>query len=158
GRCCYHALMRLIRRLTQLQQEHGHQTDEALRELARAENVPLHRLQELVSFYPHFRTAPRPAVEIAVCRDMVCWLNGTPQAQRRREELASSPNVAGREVSCLGRCDLAPACLIAEHPGTLGDVNNKAIGRHEGPLSWRADPYAAPADHYGVFRELLGGD
>jgi len=150
--------MRLIRRLTQLQQEHGHLTDEALRELAHAENVPLHRLQEMVSFYPHFRTAPRPAVEMVVCRDLVCWLNGTPQAQRRREELASGPNVAAREVSCLGRCDLAPAYLIAEHPGTLGDVNNKAIGRHEGPLSWRADPYAAPADHYGVFRELLGGD
>jgi NADH:ubiquinone oxidoreductase subunit F (NADH-binding)/NADH:ubiquinone oxidoreductase subunit E len=148
--------MRLIRRLTELQAQHGHLSEEVLRELARVENVPLHRLQELVSFYPHFRITPPPQVEWGVCRDMVCWLNATPEAQRRREQLASGPDVAVREVSCLGRCELAPACLIAEHPGTLGDVHNKALWRHEEALSWRCDPYTSPAECYGVFRELLG--
>jgi NADH:ubiquinone oxidoreductase subunit F (NADH-binding) len=65
------------------------------------------------------------------------------------------PDAEVREVSCLGRCELAPACLIADLPGTLGDVHNKTIRRHEEPLSWRSDPYASPAELYGLFRELL---
>jgi formate dehydrogenase/NADH-quinone oxidoreductase subunit F len=74
--------MSLIRRLNELQEAHGYLTEEALRDLARRENVPLYRLQGLVSFYPYFRTAP-PRVELAVCRDMACWLNGGPDASRR---------------------------------------------------------------------------
>ena len=33
---CYHANMRLIRRLTELQEQHGHLSEDTLRELARA--------------------------------------------------------------------------------------------------------------------------
>jgi NADH:ubiquinone oxidoreductase subunit F (NADH-binding)/NADH:ubiquinone oxidoreductase subunit E len=150
--------MRLIRRLTELQEQHGHLSDEVLRDLARAENVPLHRLQELVSFYPHFRTTAPPPIEYAVCRDMVCWLNGTAESKQKAELLAASPDEGVRAVSCLGHCELAPACLIAEHPGTLGDVNNKAIWRHEETLPWRIDPYASPTERYGLFRELRAGD
>jgi NADH:ubiquinone oxidoreductase subunit F (NADH-binding) len=145
--------MSLIGRLTELQETHGYLTEEALRDLARRENVPLYRLQGLVSFYPHFRTAPPPRVELAVCRDMACWLNGGPEAcQRARERM---PDAEIREVSCLGRCDLAPACLAGGHPATLGD-EHKASRPHDQPLSWRSDPYAAPAERYGLFRELLG--
>jgi NADH:ubiquinone oxidoreductase subunit F (NADH-binding) len=148
--------MSLISRLNELQEAHGYLTEEALRDLACRENVPLYRLQSLVSFYPHFRTAPPPQVEMAVCRDMACWLNGGPEACRRARQ--QMPDVSIREVSCLGRCELAPACLIGDHPGTLGDAENKASGRHEDPRSWRCDPYASPAERYGVFRELLGAD
>src|SRR5262249_19758380 len=135
---------------------HGHLTDEALRELARAENVPLHRLQELVSFYPHFHTAPRTAVEVPVCRDMVCWLKETPEARCRREELASDPNISVREVSCLGHCELAPAYLMVGYPCALGDANHVATWRHKEPLPWQSNPYATPDERYGVSRELLG--
>jgi formate dehydrogenase beta subunit len=148
--------MGLIRRLTELQQAHGHLTDEALRDLARRENVPLYRLQGLVSFYPHFRTKPPPPIEYAVCRDMACWLaSGPARCARLRQELAGRPDIEVHEVSCLGRCELAPACAINGTPGTLGDVNAKAIWRHEESLSWRSDPYASPAERYGVYRELL---
>src|SRR5690348_5475556 len=137
--------MSLIRQLNELQETHGYLTEDALRDLARRENVPLYRLQGLVSFYPHFRTAPPPRVELAVCRDMACWLNGGPEACQRAR--AQMPDAEIREVSCLGRCDLAPACLTGGHPGTLGDVN-EASRRHEQPLSWRSDPYASPAECY----------
>src|SRR5262249_25478369 len=64
------------------------------------------------------------------------------------------PRVVLREVSCLGRCDLAPASMIAEHPNTF----RRAIWRHADTLSWQSDPYAAPAERYGVFREVLEQD
>jgi formate dehydrogenase/NADH-quinone oxidoreductase subunit F len=148
--------MSLIRRLLELQEAHGWLSEEVLRDLSSRENVPLYRLQGLVSFYPHFRTSPPHAVELTVCRDMACWLNGGPEACRRlREQTAARADVEVKEVSCLGRCELAPAGATNGIPGTLGDVDNRAISRHEERRSWLSDPYP-PAERYGVLRDFLG--
>src|SRR5437764_5989962 len=105
--------MKLIRELTRLQEAHDFLTADLLHELARRENVPLYRLQGLVSFYPHFCTTPPPRVEVAVCRDMSCWLAGAPrQCGRVKEACAGLPGVEVHSVSCLGRCELAPAAAI----------------------------------------------
>jgi NADH:ubiquinone oxidoreductase subunit F (NADH-binding)/NADH:ubiquinone oxidoreductase subunit E len=160
--------VRLISRLTELQERDGHLTGEALRELARAEGVPLHRIQELVSFYPHFRRSPPPRVELAVCRDMSCWLAGGPEACRRaREAAAAVPGVEVHEVSCLGRCDLAPAGAVNEVPVPLSDpaplrgwLEAPATAQEPPPAErvWKADPYPKPGERYGLLRELLRED
>jgi NADH:ubiquinone oxidoreductase subunit F (NADH-binding) len=162
--------MSLIRYLQELQDEHGYLTEEALRDLARRENVPLHRLQSLVSFYPHFRTNPSPAIDIAVCRDMSCWLGGAPQQCRRlQEEAAHIPGSQVREVSCLGRCDMAPAGAINDLPVSLPDVfinqepmnNLKVAPRPETARrqsGWRMDPYATSGERYNLLRDLLKQD
>src|SRR5262249_1695873 len=134
---------------------HGHLTEEALRDLARRENVPLYRLQGLVSFYPHFRTAPPPRIGLAVCRDMACWLNATPETTRRRQQLAAQPGVAGPEVSRLGPGELAPACALNGPPGPLADGPPGPSARQQENPAWRCDPYASPAERYGLLRELL---
>ena len=66
----------LIERLKVLQSEHGFLPRERLVELSRSESIPLYQIESVASFYPHFRTTPPPAVEIAVCADMSCWLRG----------------------------------------------------------------------------------
>ena len=105
----YLVIMRLIPLLTAAQETHGHLSEPVLRDLARAANVPLHRLQQLVSFYPHFRTTPPPRVELAVCRDVSCHLAGIPKLK----ELHGG-DVEVHEVSCIGRCDRArPGCSTA---------------------------------------------
>ncbi|HEY8503339.1 MAG TPA: NAD(P)H-dependent oxidoreductase subunit E, partial [Gemmataceae bacterium] len=109
--------MRLIRLLSERQRREGYLSEDALRELAREANVPLHRLQQLVSFYPHFRTSPPPRVELTLCRDMSCWLGGAEAcAARLRAELAAAEGVEIREVSCPGRCERAPAGALNETP------------------------------------------
>src|SRR3954470_16973353 len=115
------ASMRLIPLLSAAQDEHGHLSEAALRELSKAHTVPLHRLQQLVSFYPHFRTTPPPRVELAVCRDMSCWLAGGEDCSRRLRELAAA-DVEVKEVSCVGRCDRAPAATINGVPVPAGDL------------------------------------
>jgi NADH:ubiquinone oxidoreductase subunit F (NADH-binding)/NADH:ubiquinone oxidoreductase subunit E len=161
--------MSLIQRLNELQERQGCLTPEALRELARAEKVPLHRLQELVSFYPHFRTSPPPRVELAVCRDMTCWLNGGPTACRQvRDAVADLPGIDIHEVSCLGRCDMAPAGAINEVPVPLHDPvrvrqwieapDTLPRQRPTGDSRWRVDPYPTPGERYGLLRELLARD
>src|SRR5262245_49865234 len=114
--------MSLLARLTELQETHGYLSEATIRELAERERVPLYQLQGLISFYPHFRTTPPPHVELAVCRDMSCWLaGGAPRCARLKQQLASVSDVKVHEVSCLGRCDMAPAMLVNGHPVTLSD-------------------------------------
>ncbi|TVP98955.1 MAG: NADH-quinone oxidoreductase subunit L [Planctomycetaceae bacterium] len=105
----------------------GYLTREDQRRVARECGVPLYRVQELVSFFPHFRTTPPPQVQVHVCRDMSCHLRGSTRLiERLNDEVgentgsgaAGSPGSAGtveiEGVSCLGRCDRAPAVLINE--------------------------------------------
>src|SRR5262249_24732738 len=104
--------MKLLPRLTELQAQHGYLSAELLPQLAREEQVPLYGLQGLVSYYPHFRVTPPPIKEIAVCRDLSCWLaDGPRHCTRLRQELDGQSHIAVHEVSCLGRCDNAPAAL-----------------------------------------------
>ena len=95
----------------------GYLTEDDLRAVAKELQVPLHKIQELVTFYPHYRTTPPPCVEVHVCRDMTCHLRGSVKTIEQLETWAhdtygDAVHVAG--VSCLGRCDRAPAALVNE--------------------------------------------
>ncbi|HMC63778.1 MAG TPA: NADH-ubiquinone oxidoreductase-F iron-sulfur binding region domain-containing protein, partial [Gemmataceae bacterium] len=157
--------MSLITRLIELQERHGYLTAELLGELARRERAPLYRLQGLVSFYPHFRTAPPPRVELSICRDMACWLAGGSEcAARVRQQLTTTPGVEVHEVSCLGRCEIAPAGALNGVPVPLNDPAQvkqwaehaeTVPATHTPPRHWRCDPYAEATEHYGVLQEIL---
>jgi NADH:ubiquinone oxidoreductase subunit F (NADH-binding)/NADH:ubiquinone oxidoreductase subunit E len=158
--------MRLIRQLIELQEAHGYLSEEVLRELARREKVPLYRLQGLVSFYPHFRTKPPPRTELSICRDMACWLaGGAERCAPLRQALSSQEGIEIHEVSCLGRCDQAPAGAINGMAISLADeqrvqdwVDCKQAMPAPPPLpprAWRCDLYGAGAERFGVLRELL---
>src|SRR5262245_65568754 len=113
--------MRLIPLLTQAQNEHGYLSESTLRELSKKHTIPLHRFQELVSFYPHFRTTPPPRVELSVCRDMSCWLAGGEDCSRRLYDLKAA-DVEVHEVSCVGRCGQAPGAMGNGIPMPAGDI------------------------------------
>lgn len=94
----------------------GYLTRDDLIRVADECNVPLYRVQELVSFFPHFRTEPPPKVSVHVCRDMSCHLRGSvamiERLQAHARGLGAEVEVCG--VSCLGRCDRAPAAMVNE--------------------------------------------
>src|SRR5713101_1868167 len=109
--------MRLLARLEKLQQERGFLQDDDLRALASDARVPLHRIQELVSFYPHFRATPPPRCEIALCRDVACQLaEGKAVGEQVRRRWQGEKDIEIPVVSCLGRCDHAPAALVNGTP------------------------------------------
>lgn len=102
--------------------------------LARRMRRPLYEIEGLVSFYPHFRTEASPKVALHACRDLSCWLAGSAPGLTD----GYGPDVEVREVSCLGRCDTAPAIAVNEHParaaaalvaaaseGTLGAAHSR---------------------------------
>lgn len=107
----------LVQRLRAIQDIHGFLPDAELHALAKETNTPLYRLQEIISFFPHFRPEwnKPPYVEVKVCRDMACHLRGAPEVLRRLKTLeeAGDHRVEVEGVSCLGRCDRAVACSVS---------------------------------------------
>jgi NADH:ubiquinone oxidoreductase subunit F (NADH-binding)/NADH:ubiquinone oxidoreductase subunit E len=104
----------IVQELRQIQERCGHLPAEELRALARRTNTPLHRLHEVASFFPHYRLAPGPDVDVKVCRDMACFLRQSDRLQRTLEARAGAlgGRVAVGGVSCLGQCDRAPAVSV----------------------------------------------
>ena len=144
-----------------LQDERGFVDDAALRELSSRERVPLYRLEGLVSFYTHFRRTCPPRVAVQVCRDVTCSMNGCqPLAAALRDNLNGADDVELHEVSCLGRCDSAPAVAINDvplAPYTLADLDqilelidnpdNLPDNRPtDAPRTWKCDPYRRQTD------------
>ena len=170
-------MSRIIHGLNELIHRRGYLADDDLRALAERLGEPLYRLEGVASFYPHFRRTPPPRVAVSLCRDVSCRLaGGAGWCARAREALAGREGVEVREVSCLGRCDGAPAAAVNEHPVTLGPRGDGRDHLDLGPLlaavdappsphapqepiasprPWASDPYKSPADRYGVLARLL---
>jgi NADH:ubiquinone oxidoreductase subunit F (NADH-binding)/NADH:ubiquinone oxidoreductase subunit E len=151
--------------LRAIQRAHGYLPEGDLRALADRLDIPLYRLQSVASFYPHFFLRPPARVEVRVCGDMACHRHG---GNALRESLARrfpGQDVNVQHVSCLGRCDLAPAVAvndqIFERVSDAGAVSliQTALGgqplpAHQAtaPATIHSDPYAG-GPRYGVLRE-----
>ncbi|HEU0086515.1 MAG TPA: NAD(P)H-dependent oxidoreductase subunit E [Pseudonocardiaceae bacterium] len=160
----------LIPELQAIQARLGWLPRDELVALARAMRRPQYEIEGLISFYPHFRTEPPPAVALHACRDLSCWLAGS---ERRLAELTArygaEPDVEFRAVSCLGRCDLAPAVAVNDRPAPAGASGELVAAARDGKLEqaeatrsgrsapWPNDPYAPGEPRYRVLRALLAG-
>jgi formate dehydrogenase beta subunit len=160
--------MELLTKLLELQEHHGAVTDEMLRELSRKERVPLYRLEGLRGFYPVFRATPGPAMQVKVCQDICCHMqSGGGFATKVRRAVGKNPRVEIESVSCIGRCDSAPAATINDIPvhGTAQEIAAYATGAKplpadeptRTPRRWPTDPYATSADRYGLLLSTLRG-
>jgi NADH:ubiquinone oxidoreductase subunit F (NADH-binding)/NADH:ubiquinone oxidoreductase subunit E len=156
--------MNLIEELYAIQERCGFLPGEELRALSERARVPLYEIQAVSSFYPHFRREPPPRVRVAACRDLACHLAGGRDAiDAARAACAAVEGVEFHEVSCLGRCDAAPACAVNDVPVALADAARLARDPSRlppdeptaAPRRWRTDPYDSPAERYGVLRDLL---
>jgi formate dehydrogenase/bidirectional [NiFe] hydrogenase diaphorase subunit len=99
------------------QKQRGYLTNDDMRSIAHELDTPLYRINSVVTFFPHFRTDPPPKVELHVCRDMSCHLNGGVEITKRVQDWATATYGDQVEVcgaSCLGRCDRPPAAIINE--------------------------------------------
>ncbi len=161
--------MHLLRELMALQEEHGWLSDQILRELAEKRNVPLYRLEGLVSFYPHFRRQSPKPVNVQVCRDVVCRMKGGPEScQKLRDRLLTRNDIAWEEVSCLGQCDSAPAVMVNGQPIAPRSADNlEAVLSGTGatsdpepiespmPGAFACDPYEKVEFRYGTVTSLV---
>ncbi len=157
--------------LRAIQRTHGYLPEPELRLLADRVNLPLHRLQSVASFYPHFFLKPPARAEVRVCGDMACHRHG---GNALREHLAArfqGQDVNVQHVSCLGRCDVAPALAVNDHifervtandavslvDAALAGASREQLAARRVPPARspiQCDPYA-PDARYGVLRSYV---
>jgi NADH:ubiquinone oxidoreductase subunit F (NADH-binding)/NADH:ubiquinone oxidoreductase subunit E len=159
--------------LRAIQLRYGFLPKAELEGLSQRTQTPLYQIHGVASFYPHFHLAPPAKVEIRVCADMSCHLNGACElrAELERRFAGSRPeDVQIRDVSCLGRCDHAPAVSINDQifmdvsAASSEQIARDAIRGEEVSESHpeqpravcKADPYdAGNGENYGVVRRLI---
>jgi formate dehydrogenase beta subunit len=159
----------LIPALTAIQRRHGWLPRDELVSLAQEVRRPLYEIEGLISFYPHFRTSPPSKVALHVCHDLSCWLSGADERiAELGERYGDDVEVELVEVSCLGRCDTAPAVAVDERPAHMDDADTLVDTARAGPVPetdalrvlsepWPNDPYPPGDERYRVLRSLLDG-
>jgi formate dehydrogenase/NADH-quinone oxidoreductase subunit F len=159
----------LIPKLHAIQHEHGWLPREELVKLSREAKRPLYEINGIATFYPHFRTEPPSRVEITFCHDLSCWLNdGEARLGELRARYGDDAEIEIREVSCTGRCDIAPAVAVNDVPANAEATGRMVDRARDGgvpaadPLlvdePYPNDPYAPGEERYRTLRRLLSGE
>jgi NADH:ubiquinone oxidoreductase subunit F (NADH-binding)/NADH:ubiquinone oxidoreductase subunit E len=128
----------LIPALQQIQHAFGYLKREALERYSQESGVPLYRLQAVASFFPHFQLTPQSPITLRVCRDMACCLAGSGTTLRELETVFAGKPVSVKGVSCLGRCDRAPAACVSV---AGSEHEHYYLGRSVDELKQIADRY-----------------
>ena len=156
--------------LRAIQLRYGFLPQAELEALSQRSHTALYQIHSVASFYPHFQLASPPKADVRVCADMSCHLNGACELRSELEQRfakSSSTDVTIRDVSCLGRCDQAPAVSINDDILTnVTAASAEAIARsavlgeampellpEQGRVRCASDPYD-DGEKYGVVRKL----
>lgn len=159
----------MFEELREIQHEFGYLPVEQLQLLAGRIQQPLSQIHAVASFYPHFRLTPPPRVDVRVCGDMTCHIRGGPEVKAALQQaFRGTDDVVIRDVSCLGRCDQAPAVCVNEliyaemtSSGTVAMTRDVLAGRQlpAEPRDGRkvrvaSDPYEGKPG-YAVIRQFI---
>jgi len=161
----------LFNELRSIQHEFGYLPADQLQLLSKKIDVPVSQIHAAASFYPHFHLTPPPKAEVKICADMTCHLRGGDQLKSQLEQSCrgrSASDITIRDVSCLGRCDSAPAISINDRiysglavPQAVGIVRDVLSGGQLPPeprerLNVRiaSDPYEG-SPQYSVVRRFI---
>src|SRR5216683_7012696 len=161
----------MVPELRSIQEKFGYLPAEQLELLATELGVPLSQIHGVASFYPHFHLTPPARIDVRVCADMSCHLRGADELRHQLERAFRGSNpqtLAVRDVSCLGRCDQAPALCVNEAiygnmdgpravallQETLTGSPLPAESSEIKPVHLAMDPYKG-SGAYGVIRHLV---
>jgi formate dehydrogenase beta subunit len=157
----------LFDELRAIQSLHGYLPAGQLYELSKKLKKPVSELHAVASFYPHFRLTPPPKADVQVCSDMSCHLLGADKLRQGLERaFAGRPpeDVSIRDVSCLGRCDTAPAMSINDriYSGVSAELARETVqsaltgkvpalpARKHRHSQLEVDPYRGPSTYNAV--------
>ena len=162
--------MNLISELKAIQDRHGYLSEQELQAFSQRATIPLYQIQAVASFYPHFRLQPKSQIDVKVCRDLSCHIAGAQRLLGSAQKAAASlPSCAVGGVSCLGRCDQAPAIAVNDNiyagiteqrlHELLRSFQQGAPSKYsfiqQGSTSFAIDPYDRATDRFGALRTLL---
>ena len=118
----------LIQILLEIQKENRWLPKEALEKVSRRLQVPLNRIQHIVTFYKAFSLVPRGRHEIHVCMGTACHVRGAPRVLDTVQDLTGikpgetdgNLKFSLETVNCLGCCALGPVVEVdGKHHGKV---------------------------------------
>lgn len=122
----------LIQILLEIQRENHWLSKEALETVSKKLQVPLSRIQHIVTFYKAFSLVPKGRHEIHICMGTACHVRGAPRVLDAVQDLIGiKPGETDTDfkfsletVNCLGCCALGPVMEVdGNHHGKVAAAN-----------------------------------
>ena len=112
----------LLPLLHQIQNEYGWVSPDSMKAAGDFLNLPLSKVREVASFYTMYKLEPQGKVDLQICTNISCWLNGADKlvacAEKRLGikcgETTKDGNFTLSQVECLAACGTAPALMLNE--------------------------------------------
>ncbi len=126
----------LIQVLLEIQKENHWLPKEALERVSEKLQVPLSRIQHIVTFYKAFSLVPKGRHEIHVCMGTACHVRGAQRILDRVEDLTGiKPGETDEDlkfsletVNCLGCCALGPVMVVdGEYHGKMAPAKSEDV-------------------------------
>lgn len=150
-----------------IQAAFGYLPSDELYKLSSKLKVPISEIHAVASFYPHFYVKPPPKADVRVCADMSCHLRNSGRVRHTLDQAYAGvqpTEVTIRNVSCLGRCDTAPAFSINDYiysgmspmqalEMVRGSLEGKPLRPQSRPHNrprLETDPYNGPSSYKAV--------
>ena len=110
----------LVQVLLEIQGENHWLPKEALERVAERLQVPLSRIQHIVTFYKAFSLVPKGRYEIHVCMGTACHVRGAQRILDRVEDITGIKagetdqdlKFSLETVNCLGCCAMGPVMVV----------------------------------------------
>ena len=126
----------LIQVLIDIQSEIRWLPKEALNMVSKKLDVPMSRIQHIVTFYKAFSVVPKGRHEVHVCTGTACHVRGATRILDAVEEHTGiQPGETDQDlkfsldtVSCVGCCALGPVVVIdGEYHGNMAPVKTEEV-------------------------------
>ena len=126
----------LIQVLIDIQSELRWLPREALKLVSEKLNVPMNRIQHIITFYKAFSIVPKGRHEIHVCTGTACHVRGATRVLEAVEkhtgiypgETDEDLKYSLDTVSCVGCCALGPVVVIdGEYYGNMGSAKAEEV-------------------------------
>lgn len=131
--------------LHEVQNEQGWVSEESMKDIGAFLDLPLSKVKEVATFYTMYKMKPQGKVDLQICTNISCWLNGADKlvscAEKRLGIHCGETTKDGKftlsQVECLAACGTAPAMMMNEDYFENVDVNqlNKLIDEADKDLS-----------------------
>jgi NADH-quinone oxidoreductase subunit E len=126
----------LIQILLAIQRENRWLPKEAIDKVSKRLDVPLSRIQHIVTFYKAFSLIPKGRHEIHVCTGTACHVRGAPRLLDSVQDLIGIKagetdldlKYSLETVGCVGCCALGPVMVIdGEYHGKMAPAKSEAV-------------------------------
>ena len=126
----------LIQVLLEIQRENRWLPREALERVGEKLQVPLNRIQNIVTFYKAFSLVPKGRHEIHICTGTACHVRGAPRLlDSIQDVIGIGPGETDMDlrfsletVNCVGCCALGPVIVIdGEYHGKMAPAQSEEV-------------------------------